>query len=258
MKKAVLLSVFIVPAVLFVYAGTKSGKNHVVKAPKGFVFIPLASTNINGKARIIQPFFMSETEVTNGQYQEFLGELKKQGKLKEFATAKPDNALWGQFDAEALSGYMNEYDHKPDYPVVNISTAGAELYCKWLSSKYPGYDVEFRLPTYVEWEYAARGGYYDKPFPWGGECLKNQNGYLAQFRALGSVYGPVAVKTFHPNDFALYDMTGNVSEMVSDTNVVRGGSWNNSGDEIRITRCGKYSVSPMVGFRPVISYIPNK
>ena len=258
MKRKFLLAILIVPIILLVFGGTKSEKKNTVKVPKGFVFIPLGSAKISGKNRIIQPFYMSETEVTNEQYHEFLEELKKQGREKEYEIAKIDNVLWGQFDISGISDYANEYKHKQNCPVVNISKSGAELYCKWLSSKYPENITEFRLPTTTEWEYAALGGYIDSPFPWGGQCLKNSKGYLAQFKVLGSTYGPVPVKTFQPNDWGLFDMIGNVSEMVSDTNIVRGGSWNNTGDEIQISTCEKFSVSPMVGFRLVISYISNK
>jgi formylglycine-generating enzyme required for sulfatase activity len=258
MKKTILSMILVAPLILINLAGTKGGKENAVKVPRGFVYIPLGSAKIDGKIQTIPSFYMSETEVTNAQYQVFLDDLIKQGRTKEYESAKPDNSLWSRFDVSGTSEYANDYCHKQDFPVVNISREGAALYCKWLSSKFPENKTEFRLPTGVEWEYAARGGYSESPYPWGGQCLKKSMGYLAQFKVLGSIYGPVAVKNFKPNDFGLYDMTGNVSEMLSDSTIVRGGNWNDTGDKIQISNCEKYTVSPMVGIRPIISYISDK
>ncbi len=101
---------------------------------------------------------------------------------------------------------------------------------------------EFRLPTEVEWEYAAlslvgirnynsyRG---KKKYPWDGEYTRSGNrkikgDQLANFKQGKGDYGGIAgwsddggditvqVKSYPPNDYGLYDMAGNVAEWVAD------------------------------------------
>ena len=95
-----------------------------------------------------------------------------------------------------------------DFPVMNIRTADAEDYCRWLSAR-TGH--RYRLPTEAEWEYAARGGLEGLHYP-NGDTLTPADGNYAR----SEKRGPIAVASYPPNGFGLHDVLGNVAEWVSD------------------------------------------
>lgn len=116
------------------------------------------------------------------------------------------------------------YDH---YPVVGVDWKQARAFTVWrtnllnsyLASRDRPYAMDFLLPSEAEWEYAARGGLSNNPYPWGGPYTRNAEGcFLANFKPLrgnyvaDGGYQTVIVAHYPPNDYGLYDMAGNVSE----------------------------------------------
>ena len=162
----------------------------------------------------IDAFYIDETEVTCRRYAKFLKE-----------TGYPPHKLWNP-----------EYD-RPEDPVVGVSLQDAMAFAIWAGK---------RLPTEAEWEKAARGGLVGKKYSWGDVLDKGKANYDS--------FGAMPVKSFAPNGYGLYDMTGNVWEWCSDwyspdyyrhspernplgpvygtEKVIRGGCWSCSSPEL--------------------------
>lgn len=262
------------------------------KVPKTYTYIPSGTLLTQNKTKIsIFHFFMSKTEITNLEYNEFLADLKKHGKTKTYEIAKQHPEKWRERSVSFGEPFVENYSTHPsyeDYPVLTISKKGAELYCQWLTeklqSKYPKHKVSFRLPTEHEWVYAARAGRDHVPYPWGGYYLRNSKGcFLANFREIGagSIHYdrkndkyevmidplrkssmPVSVKSYFPNDFGLYNMVGNAAEMISTKSLTsegsrtKGGCFDSTGFDITIEAQDEFDgwkePSPFIGFRTIM------
>jgi len=132
------------------------------------------------------PFYMGVCEVTQQQYQAVMGK-----------------------NPSRFQGPQNPADH--------VSWKEAVEFCEKLSRK-TGKTV--RLPTEAQWEYACRAN-TTTPFHTGQTISTEQANYDGNY-----VYGngrkgtfrrtTLAVGSFNPNGFGLYDMHGNVWEWCSD------------------------------------------
>ena len=259
------------------------------KTPKGFIFVPSMTTDIDGKAVSIQSFFMAEHEVTNHEYRDFLNHLKRDGKDSLYQLAYPDTAAWniGNWHMQPMVDLYFWHPAYDNYPVVNITPEGANLYCIWLTEQlretYSDRINDVRLPTKYEWIGAAKGGLENVIYPWSGPYLQNAKGcYLANFTVIGdhniqrtkdglvvvsdSTFVPDmslidgAITTaqsvsYSPNGYGLYNMSGNVAELTHEK-IAMGGHWHSTGYDIRITSEQAFEkANPFTGFRPVMTYL---
>lgn len=229
--------------------------------------------------------------------------------LKDRVNVYPDTLVWiADFTYSFNEPWTEMYFWHPgfdEYPVVGVTWKQANAFCVWrsqllnnfLTSKGQPQVMDYRLPTEYEWEYAARGGLSNNIYPWGGLYTRNDKGcFLANFKPLRGRYGDdggmytMNVASFHPNDFGLYDMAGNVAEWtysafdesspvfmhdisptyqynalpgdhhVMKRKVIRGGSWKDIALFLQnSTRTYEYqdSAKSYIGFRCIRDYIGN-
>ena len=205
----------------------------------------------------VSEFYMAKYEVTVAEFRKFVAATG----YRTDAEKGGGSVIWNGTNAvktagvnwrHGVSGSVRSRSEEND-PVVHVSWNDATAYCKALSAKT---GKEYRLPTEAEWEYACRAG-SRTPFNTGENLTTNQANYDGNYPYNGNPTGgyrqkTVAVNSFAPNRWGLYNMHGNVMEWCSDwyggtyyddckaqgvvTNptgpstgslrVLRGGSWN--------------------------------
>lgn len=150
-------------------------------------------------------------------------------------------------------------------PAIHVSWNDAVAYCRWLSAELK---AEYRLPSEAEWEYAARAD-SSTTYPWGSAW----DGTHAN--GASTVAGTSEPGAYPANGFGLFDMIGNVWEWCADAwhdtyagapvdgaawvadgdprlRVMRGGSWDDHPQALRVTMRGWYQhdgSSLRIGFR---------
>jgi sulfatase modifying factor 1 len=192
----------------------------------------------------VDGFYISETEITNGQFRKFIDatgyktvaerkptweELKEA--LPEGTLPIPDSLLvpgslvfhkpeapvplddysqWWVFiegaDWKHPEGPQSNLDNRWNHPVVHVAYEDAIAYSKWDGS---------RLPTEAEWEFAS---HTTGETTSDGLLVANtfQGAFPVSNLKEDGFEGTAPVKTFPANDFGLYDMIGNVWEWTSD------------------------------------------
>lgn len=240
---------------------------------EGHVFLNLADTM---QKQECQEFWVSKTEVSNGEYRKFLKWTRASEGQSAYQKLLPDTTVW--ILPESYNGpLVKQYFRHPvytDYPVVGLSKSQAMAYCQWKSKDSP---FTFTLPTRKQFVRAGRGedqrpyahgiwinNFDSKGFP----CNYRQvdNGYItldqktgklsliessSSFLDDGAMYTATG-RSYEVNEFGLYNLSGNVAEMLIDEDLALGGSWYDPGYDVRLeSERDASEPSSFVGFRLV-------
>jgi formylglycine-generating enzyme required for sulfatase activity len=240
---------------------------------KNYKQIPAGKIKLDDVVHDISSFYMYQSEITNLEYRAFLSDVSSHLSAEAIKSLTPiDSPLDVYFTHSDFDGY----------PVVGISKEAAEQYCIWLGQKLAiSFDmdpshIQVTLPSRVQWTYAAKAGNDLQIYSWEGPYLRNSEGkFLVNFnRSLGhenikwnsttQAYevlstGPtlsdftMPVKSLLPNQWGLYNMCGNVAELVSDQDWACGGSYLSAGYDVRAeSYTSSPNPTPAIGFRPIV------
>jgi formylglycine-generating enzyme required for sulfatase activity len=114
--------------------------------------------------------------------------------------------------------------------------------------------LNFALPSAKQWKYAAKGGNKSQNYTY---CGSNTPGDVAWYSANAS--SRQIVKTKAPNELGIYDMSGNVAEMINSTSNyynAYGGDYSSASSNITKTSCQEIYYSNSynnVGFRLILT-----
>jgi serine/threonine protein kinase len=196
---------------------------------------------------------ISKTEITQDQWLKIMGTNP----------SAPSNYISNNFPVESVSWYdavkfcnklSVEEGRTPCY-----SINGFEVSCNWVANGY-------RLPTEAEWVYAASANSYNRLYS-GSDDIDLVAWYLSNSEKL-----PHEVGTKSPNEFGLFDMSGNVWEWCWDWydksnynseigykgpdkgtyKVIKGGGFHDTRDYCKVLKSSYYKPSSQhfdIGFR---------
>ncbi|MBI5411342.1 MAG: formylglycine-generating enzyme family protein [Nitrospirae bacterium] len=193
----------------------------------------------------LDAFYIGKYEVSNRQYRAF---------VKVTGRRVPENCCDARYNLWRGDVMI---DGVGELPAVNVNWDDAAAYCKWSGA---------RLPTEAEWEKAARGT-DGRAFPWGNDPPSGSRANYSFDEVSPPWTGPGMLSRVDQfengkSPYGVHQMAGNVWEWVQDwydenyykssqaknptgpaegqARVIRGGSWRNSWDVIRVTNRNKH------------------
>jgi len=221
--------------------------------------------------KVKSDLYVSKYEVSNLDYRNFLTDIRNSNKFEIYNNCLPDTLVWKnklKFTEPFVQFYFrnSSYDN---YPVVGISYESAIEYCNWLTDKYNNdtkkkyKKVLFKLLNNEEWTFAANNGDASKVYTWGnGFIQNNRKQNLCNYKSDSSLNEKTmitaSINSFYPNSFGIYNMCGNVAEMIEEKGIAKGGSFDDTADKVRIASEKLYNKPQAdIGFRISMKIIEN-
>ncbi|GEM_PF-1516899 len=206
-----------------------------------YILIPGGKYKFSATKELVQvpDLYVAKYPVTNKLYNIFLASLPESEREKHRSKYADDKRFNGD-----------------DQPVVDVNWHSAKAYCEWLTVETFRRNVStgFRLPTEIEWEWAASGG--KREYPWGNEAPDKTR---ANYDLHVGHTTPVGAYPAGATPEGLMDMAGNVWEWMEtwydrgeNSRVLRGGSWVKYPQDVRCASRGGYEPTDRysyVGFR---------
>lgn len=224
-----------------------------------------------GTVQITESLFADETEISNFSWREyeFWVKTKYGAGSKEHLAVLPDTLVWRQDNATNEAYVKHYYRHiaYKDYPVVGISHSQAQAFCNWRTERVKEYymirykkelHIEYRLPSKQEWELLSNNGanvFSNKGWDEKGyfklNCARNtHDSSAAVANETTDVTAPIY--SYWSNSFGLFNTIGNVSEMILEPGISKGGSWRHDLEECRSGKDIFYTkAEAWLGFRCV-------
>jgi len=238
--------------------------------------------------KVKEDLYVSKYEVSNADYRSFLADLQNASQLENYQNCLPDTQCWKdklQSTAPFVAYYFRHSGYN-DYPVVGVRYTAAKKYCSWLTAMYNQNDkrkfktVNFRLLTKAEWIFAANKGDTTKVYTWGAGFIQNNRKQdLCNYRSINYPYDSISKKyqvieksasekliernkitanvhSYFPNAVGIFNLCGNVAEMVEEQGIAKGGSFNDPAFKVTIFSETKFQQPQAdIGFRVAMQII---
>lgn len=258
-----------------------------------FAYIPTEGDSAAGRWMYMARYEVSNAEYREFVREPYLsGNITLYQTIKVVDTTKvTDYFMYGEPMTRVVHNHP-AFDHYPIARITHrAARLYCEWLKRQLQAEYHGLNFECMLPTRDLWLNATLNGrprldtidsskgywvIYNEYACGGNDLMDREGNYLCNFRQVdnrkvtwNSDAGDYVVmdsnthyyfetylapvSSYPPSPYGLYNMNGNVAEMVTDSTIAVGGCWNSPGYDVRNESVMKFDgPSVYVGFRPVV------